>query len=191
MPFLKNNLQTTATLLQTLLDDESFLNLFQSVETLLTQTLHKGHRIFIAGNGGSASQAQHFAAELVVRYQHERKGLAAIALTADSTVLTACANDFGYEQIFSRQIEAVGQPGDVFIGLTTSGSSPNIVSAFKTARAEGLRVIGFFGAQSPSSHLVDLALHVPSSETPRIQEVHLALIHALCEAIEIHFKASK
>lgn len=156
-------------------------------KTLVT-CLEGKHKILIAGNGGSASLAQHFATELVVRYKVNRQGLPVLALTADSTVLTAAANDFGYEQIFSKQIEALGQKGDVFIGLTTSGTSVNVLSAFRTAHQCGLMTVGLLGSKYPDFP-IDFCLSVPSTDTPRIQEVHLLIIHTLCEAIEQYFSA--
>jgi D-sedoheptulose 7-phosphate isomerase len=132
--------------------------------------LKRGNKILICGNGGSASQAQHFAAELVVRYKKNRKALPAIALTADSAVLTACANDLGYEQVFARQVEALGQPGDVLIALTTSGKSPNILKACEQAVIQGM-------------HIVMLEV----GQTDITQEQHLRVLHAMALKIEEAF----
>ena len=146
-------------------------------------SLKRGGKILIAGNGGSASQAQHMAGELMGRFAFDRPGLPAMALT-DPSVLTAIGNDYGFEHIFSRQVQAHGNKGDVFIGFSTSGKSPNILMAFKEARACGLVCIGFTGNRGLMRELCDVLIEVQSGETPRIQEGHLALSHRMCELIE-------
>ncbi len=141
-------------------------------------------KVLIAGNGGSAADAIHFAEELVVRYQKNRRGLAAMAL-CDPAVLTCAANDLGYEHVFSRQIEAYGNPGDLFIGLTTSGNSPNMIRAFSAARSNGLKSAAFLGKDGGKARgQADIELLVPSTITARVQEAHKILYHALCEWIE-------
>ena len=148
-------------------------------------SLRRGGKILIAGNGGSAAQSQHMAAELMGRFAFDRPGLPAIALTTDTSVITAIGNDYGFEHIFSRQVQAHGNKGDVFIGFSTSGQSPNILRAFEEARACGLVCIGFTGNRGgPMRELCDVLIEVPSGETPRIQEGHLALAHMLCELVE-------
>ena len=148
-------------------------------------SLRRGGKILIAGNGGSAAQAQHMAAELMGRFAFDRQSLPAIALTTDTSVITAIGNDYGFEHIFSRQVQAHGNKGDVFIGFSTSGTSPNILTAFEEARACGLVCIGFTGNRGgPMRELCDYLLEVPSGETPRIQEGHLVLSHRLCELVE-------
>ena len=148
-------------------------------------SLRRGGKILIAGNGGSAAQAQHMAAELMGRFAFDRQSLPAIALTTDTSVITAIGNDYGFEHIFSRQVQAHGNKGDVFIGFSTSGTSPNILTAFKEARACGLVCIGLTGNRGgPMRELCDYLLEVPSGETPRIQEGHLVLSHRLCELVE-------
>ncbi|HXV75986.1 MAG TPA: D-sedoheptulose 7-phosphate isomerase [Candidatus Polarisedimenticolaceae bacterium] len=152
---------------------------------ICADALDHGNKLLFFGNGGSAADAQHFAAELVVRYRADRPALAAIALTTDSSALTACANDLGYEQVFARQIEALGRPGDVAIGSSTSGRSPNVALAFRTARRLGLETVALTGGDGGELvPLVDVALVVPSDVTARIQEVHLLLGHTLCGALE-------
>ena len=147
-------------------------------------SLRRGGKILLAGNGGSAAQAQHMAAELMGRFAFDRPGLPAIALT-DACVITAIGNDYGFEHIFSRQVQAHGEKGDVFIGFSTSGKSPNILMAFEEARACGLVCIGFTGNRGgPMRELCDFLIEVPSDETPRIQERHLVLSHSLCELVE-------
>lgn len=147
--------------------------------------LRRGNKILFAGNGGSAADAQHLAGELVSRFNYDRPGLPAIALTTDTSVLTAIGNDYGYEHLFARQIEAVGMAGDVFIGISTSGRSPNVLNALRRAREKGLVTVGFTGrsgGEMPT--LCDHCLHVPADATPRIQEGHISLGHTLCWLIE-------
>jgi D-sedoheptulose 7-phosphate isomerase len=155
---------------------------------LMIAALRSGRKILLFGNGGSAADAQHIAAELVNRYRRSRPALAAIALTTDTSVLTSIANDVAFEEVFSRQIEALGEPGDVAIAISTSGRSPNVVRAVETARRLGLRTIGLLGRDGGLvAPLVDVPLIVPIEETPRIQEVHITLGHILCELIEDAF----
>jgi D-sedoheptulose 7-phosphate isomerase len=152
---------------------------------LLASALAAGNKILIAGNGGSAADAQHFAAELVGRFLMERRGLPALALTTDSSILTAVANDYGFERIFSRQVEALASPGDVVIGISTSGNSANILAALATARQSGCTTIGLLGRDGGAiAACVDLPLIVGCSETPHIQEMHVTIIHLLCKLIE-------
>ncbi len=147
--------------------------------------LSRGNKILFAGNGGSAADAQHLAGELVSRFNYDRPGLAAFALTTDTSVLTAIGNDYGYERVFARQVEAVGVAGDVFIGISTSGRSPNIVAALQAARAKGLVTVGLTGRGGGlMPELCDHCLRTPSDETPRIQEGHIAMGHTLCWLIE-------
>jgi len=142
-------------------------------------------KLLLAGNGGSAADAQHIAGELVSRFAFDRPGLPAIALTTDTSILTAIGNDYGYEKLFERQVQAHGQPGDVFIGYSTSGRSPNILRAFEAARELGLCTIGLTGNRGgPMRGLSDFLLEVPSADTPKIQEGHLVLGHILCGLIE-------
>jgi len=152
---------------------------------LLCVALANGKKILIAGNGGSAADAQHFAAELVGRFLLERRGLPAIALTTDSSILTAVANDYGYEQVFSRQVEALATAGDVVIGISTSGHSANILAALAAARQCGCVTIALLGRDGGAiAALVDLPLIVQCAETPHIQEMHVTIIHLLCKLIE-------
>jgi D-sedoheptulose 7-phosphate isomerase len=153
----------------------------------LADAFRKGNKVLIAGNGGSAADSQHFAAELVVRLssQLDRQALPAIALTVDTSVLTAATNDFGFKRIFSRQIEALGNAGDVFIGLSTSGKSENIIEAFRIAKAKSLVTLGLFGEKGlAKATLCDLPLSIPSSSTMRIQEEHIFALHLLVQLTE-------
>lgn len=155
---------------------------------LTVRALRGGHKVLLCGNGGSAAQAQHWAAELVGRFLKDRPALAAMALSADGAALTCIGNDFGYEQVFARQIEALGQGGDVLFALSTSGHSPNVLAALVAGRARGLVCVGVTGADAgPMASLCDLVLRVPSLEVPHIQEGHTALGHALCARVEAEF----
>ena len=152
---------------------------------MLASALSSGKKILAFGNGGSAADSQHFAAELVNRFRVDRPALAAIALTTDTSILTSIANDSDYESVFSRQVEALGAPGDVALGISTSGSSPNVLKAVEVARSRGLRTLGLAGRDGGKlAKAVDLCLTVPHRETARIQEVHGLLIHLFCEMID-------
>jgi D-sedoheptulose 7-phosphate isomerase len=157
----------------------------QDAADLLRRTFEQEHKVLAFGNGGSAADAQHLAAEFVNRFQRTRRALAAIALTADTSVLTSIANDSSYERVFARQIEALGQRGDVALAISTSGKSPNVVAAISQAREQGLRTIALFG-QDPSNAQghADVTIVVPSSSTARVQEVHRTILHVLCELVE-------
>jgi D-sedoheptulose 7-phosphate isomerase len=154
----------------------------------LAEALSRGNKILIAGNGGSAADSQHFATELVVKLTSEstRPAMAAIALTTDTSLLTAASNDFGFEQVFSRQIEALGREGDIFIGISTSGSSANVIEAFKVAKDNGLTTLGLFGERGcAEDDLCELSLCVPSTSTMRIQEEHIFALHLLAHLTEV------
>jgi len=154
----------------------------------MAERLRRGGRILVAGNGGSAADAQHLAAELSGRYLKERRALAGIALTTDTSALTAIGNDYGFDFVFSRQVEALGRPGDLFIGISTSGNSPNIIKAVESAKELGLKTLGLLGRDGGKlKGMVDDALIVPASVTARIQEVHQMVYHFWCEAIDAHF----
>lgn len=157
----------------------------RSVE-LCVDALRNGGKLLIAGNGGSAADAQHWAGELVSRFYYDRPGLPAIALTTDTSILTAVGNDYGYEYVFARQIEALGREGDVFLAISTSGHSKNILSAIAAAKQRGVRVIGLTGNRAnPMPELCDICFEVPSAETPRIQEGHEFIGHLICALIEM------
>ena len=152
---------------------------------MLCEALRNGKKILVMGNGGSAADAQHFAAEIVGRFKMERKALPAVALTTDTSILTAIGNDYGFDQIFRRQIEALAQPGDVVVGISTSGNSPNVELAIREAVESGCLTIGFLGRGGGTiAPLCSIPLVVPSDNTPRIQESHIHLIHILCDLIE-------
>ena len=152
---------------------------------LIKESLATGSKLLLMGNGGSAADAQHIAAELVGRFKKERSAIPAIALTVDSSILTALANDYGFDTIFSRQIEAIGQKGDVVLGFSTSGNSANVIRAFKQANELGAITIGLLGNDGGlANDLVQLAIVVPSDDTARIQEVHITIGHIICEIVE-------
>ena len=152
---------------------------------LVAHALENGCKLLIMGNGGSAADAQHFAAEIVGRFMLERRALPAIALSTDTSILTAVGNDYGFDMVFRRQVEALAQGGDVVIGISTSGNSVNVRSALLAAAERGCRTLGFLGGDGGSiREIVDLDLTVPSRETPRIQEGHVTIIHILCDLVE-------
>jgi D-sedoheptulose 7-phosphate isomerase len=157
--------------------------------TSLAECLKSGGKILICGNGGSAADAQHFAAELSGRFVAERKGLAAIALTTDTSALTAIGNDYGFDEIFSRQVEALGCPGDRLVCISTSGNSKNIIRAAKAAKILGLTTVGLLGNNGGQLNaMLDDCLIVPSSIAARVQEIHIMAIHFLCEILDERFK---
>lgn len=182
---IQGEIQKLSNLLQQIQQDQALLQIVQAVADQCTQALKAGKKILFAGNGGSAADSQHLAAELVSRLNYNRPGLAAIALTTDTSALTAIGNDYAFENIFSRQIESLGQSGDVFIGISTSGRSPNILRALEAARAKGMITVGMTGMQAPMlSERCDFVVHVPSKETPKIQECHIMFGHIICAIIE-------
>jgi phosphoheptose isomerase len=155
---------------------------------LLSDCLNRGGKVMVCGNGGSAADAQHFAAELLGRFVlADRRALPVISLTADSAFMTAWSNDMGYQHVFSRQLEALGQPGDVLVGISTSGRSQNVVKAFQRAQELGVRTIALLGGDGGNLlHMADAVVVVPSWSTQRIQEIHTIVMHALCELVEKH-----
>jgi D-sedoheptulose 7-phosphate isomerase len=177
--------QSVATL-QAVLADASIATTLARLAELTAASMKRGGKLLVAGNGGSAADAQHLVAEFVVRLSANRPALRAIALTTDSSILTATANDVSFDTIFSRQIEALGAPGDVFLGISTSGNSKNILCALEQARAQGLTTVGFTGnGGGRMTQLCDLNLIVPSTVTMNIQESHLALEHIFCMLVEL------
>ena len=157
----------------------------RAIAAAIIAALRAGNKLLIVGNGGSAGDAQHIAAEIVGRYKQNRPGYAAIALTTDTSALTAIANDYGFEQVFARQVEGLGVRGDVLLAMSTSGRSANIVAALKTARARGLITVGFTGATGAAMGAdCDHLLIAPSDDTPVVQQIHLAVGHGICDEIE-------
>ena len=173
----------------------TFESIGHSVEVaakLCIDCLKNGNKILLFGNGGSAADAQHIAAELVGRYKTERKGLAAIALTTDTSALTAIGNDYGYDLVFSRQVEALANTGDVAIGISTGGSSANVASALKLAKDLDCKTIGFSGrGGGEMNELCDINIVVPAQDTARIQEMHIVIGHTICHLIDLAFSEAK
>ncbi len=168
-----------------MLADEELLSTLEAAAEACIKCMRQDGKVLLAGNGGSAADAQHIAGEFVSRFAFDRPGLSAIALTTDTSILTAIGNDYGYEKLFARQVQAHGNRGDVFIGYSTSGKSPNILRAFEEARDHGLVCIGLSGNRGGAmQELCDFFLAVPSSDTPKIQEGHLVLGHILCGLVE-------
>jgi len=156
-----------------------------TASVIVTDTLAKGNKVLLCGNGGSAADAQHIAAELIGRYKIERKGLPAIALSTDTSALTAISNDYGYKKVFDRQVEALAREGDLLIGISTSGNSKNVNNALKAAKDLGCRTIGLSGRDGGKmNNLCDINIIVPSDDTPRIQEMHIMIGHIMCQAVD-------
>lgn len=163
----------------------------EAIGDLLVTCLDRGGCVFWLGNGGSAADCQHLAAELIGRFERDRKGLASIALTTDSSVLTAVGNDYGFDRLFARQVEALCRPGDLVIGISTSGNSPNVLCALQTAHDLGIRTVGLSGRGGGKLRdLADVCLVVPSASTARIQEAHILIGHILCDRAERHVGAN-
>jgi D-sedoheptulose 7-phosphate isomerase len=182
---IREQMRETARNLEAMSGDEGLLATIAAAATACVKALRDSGKLLFAGNGGSAADAQHLAGEIVSRFAYDRPGLPAFALTTDTSVLTAIGNDYGYERLFARQVEAVGNPGDVFIGISTSGRSPNILSALRVARDKGLVTVGLTGRHGGDMvALCDHCIHVPSDTTPRIQEGHILIGHAICSIIE-------
>jgi D-sedoheptulose 7-phosphate isomerase len=179
------NIQESLDVKRALLLDQAFLALVVEVGHRMADAIGRGNRIFYFGNGGSAADAQHLGAELTGRYLRERPGLPGIALTVNTSAITAIANDYSYEMVFARQLEALSNRGDVAVGITTSGNSANVLSAMKVARERELLTIGMTGMSGGKlKNMVDYCICIPSNQTPRIQESHILAGHILCEIIE-------
>ncbi|WP_106787925.1 D-sedoheptulose 7-phosphate isomerase [Acidaminococcus fermentans] len=172
-------------LVHKVMGSKRLLKAIEEAVGLISLTLASGGKVMFCGNGGSAADAQHWAAEIVGRFQKERPGMAALALTTDTSILTAIGNDYGYDRIFARQVEGLGREGDVLVGISTSGNSGNVLAAIETARAKGIRVIGFTAkGGGKMADLCDVLLDVPSVNTARAQEIHEIMGHIICELVE-------
>lgn len=182
---IRNAVQATRATLDAVLADNELLTQVEAASLRCVETLKNGGKILLAGNGGSAADSQHIAAELVSRLNYDRPGLAAVALTTDTSALTAIGNDYGYERVFARQLESIGRAGDVLIAITTSGNSPNILAALETAKKMDVFTIGLTGKSGGKmAPMCDVALKMPSSFTPNIQECHIMFGHIICHIIE-------
>lgn len=183
--YIINQINDSAATKKAIVDNDALVNLLVEVAQACVEVYRKGKKILIAGNGGSAADAQHFAAELVGRYGFDRPSLPSIALTTDSSNLTAIGNDYGYEYVFSRQLEGLGQEGDLFIGISTSGNSQNVINAFVSAKDRGITTVALVGRDGGKmAAMADYAIVIPSHATPRIQESHLLIEHMICDIIE-------
>jgi D-sedoheptulose 7-phosphate isomerase len=179
---LERRLKEHITVIDELIADRAIA---AEIAVLIAQAFHNNRKILIFGNGGSAADAQHFAGELVGRYYLERAALPAVALSTNTSNLTAIANDFGYDTVFARQVEALGAPGDVAIGITTSGNSPNVLAALEVARRDGLTTVGMTGRGGGAvGAMADVCLAIDTDDTPRCQEAHITAIHIICEWVE-------
>lgn len=177
---------------QDILKDPVLISTVEQLTTAIVEAFKKGHRVYFCGNGGSAADAQHLAAEFSGRFYTDRKALPAEALHCNTSYLTAVANDYGYDMVFARMIDGIGQAGDILVGLSTSGNSVNILKAFEVAKEKGMITAGFTGASGGKMKpLSDYLLNIPSNDTPRIQESHITLGHIVCQLVEEqYFKTS-
>jgi D-sedoheptulose 7-phosphate isomerase len=183
--YITKQIAEAQNVMSAMLADEVLISTTESAAKACIQCFQHGGKILLAGNGGSAADAQHIAGEFVSRFAFDRPGLPAIALTTDSSILTSVSNDYGYEKLFARQVQTHGNKGDIFIGYSTSGKSPNILRGFEEARIHGLVCIGLTGNRGGQmQELCDFLLEIPSSDTPKIQEGHLVIGHILCGLVE-------
>lgn len=184
LSLLKIGIEASISVKQEMLNSPVLLDTVVKVGGLMTDALRRGGRVIFAGNGGSAADAQHFAAEFVSRFEFDRPGLPSMSLTTDTSMITAIANDYGYEALFRRQLEAQARPGDVFVGITTSGRSRNVLAAFEACRKLNVAAVALCGLGGDLEERVDYLIRVPSLSTPRIQECHVLLGHMLCAQVE-------
>lgn len=182
--FIQYTIQQSIELKSRLLQQPALLKNINEVSNRCIQTLKQGNRLLIAGNGGSAADAQHIAAEFICRFNFERPGLPALALATNYSMITAAGNDYSFDQVFSREIEANGRAGDIFIGISTSGNSANILNAMQTCRQSDIYSVGLCGEGGQILNVADTCMAVPSTSTPRIQECHILIGHIICEIVE-------
>ena len=182
---IRRHIEESVQTKQLILDDEQMLNQIGQAADMIIKAYRSGKKTLLAGNGGSAADAQHIAGEFVSKFYFDRPGIPSIALTTDTSILTAIGNDYGFERLFARQVEAQGVEGDVFIGISTSGNSKNIVAALRAGKEKGIHTIGLTGSKPcEMDGLCDITLKVPSDQTPRIQESHIMIGHILCGLVE-------
>jgi len=183
--YIKDQIKKSYETKQAIYENEELLNDIEKVSKLCVQLYRGDKKTILAGNGGSAADAQHIAAEMVGRYGFDRPSLPSLALTTDTSALTAIGNDYGYDKVFSRQLEGMGQNGDIFIGISTSGNSVNIINAFNSAKEKGITTVALVGRDGGEmAKLADISMIVPSDSTPRIQESHILIGHIICDIIE-------
>jgi D-sedoheptulose 7-phosphate isomerase len=183
--YIYDQLNESISVQNKILEDQSLIDEIEKASFKCVEILKKGNKILLAGNGGSAADSQHIAGELVSRFAFDRPGLSAVALTTDTSIITAVGNDYGYESLFSRQIQALGNEGDIFLAYSTSGESPNILKALEEAKNNKIVSIGMTGGRKGSMNkLCDFLIEIPSIDTPKIQEGHLVVGHIICGLIE-------
>lgn len=183
--YIKDQIKKSYETKQAIYENENLINKIEEVSKLCVKLYRGKNKTILAGNGGSAADAQHIAAELVGRYGFDRPSIPSLALTTDTSCLTAIGNDYGYDMVFSRQLEGMGQDGDLFIGISTSGNSKNIINAFISANKMGITTVALVGRDGGEmAKIADIALIVPSDSTPRIQESHILIGHIICDVIE-------
>ena len=188
MEKIRELIRASVNVKEQILQDEELLGTIEAVVTVMVDALRKGNRIYFCGNGGSAADAQHLAAEFSGRFYKDRKALPAEALHCNTSYLTAAANDYGFDVVYARLIEGIGEKGDVLVGLSTSGNSANIVHAFEATREAGIITVGFTGLTGGAlKSLSDHLLNVPSADTPRIQESHILIGHIICQLVEENY----
>jgi len=185
--FFQQHIMRSIEVKNALLDDMTAMSNILKTSELCLEAYKRGNKVILAGNGGSAADSQHIAAEFVSRFEFDRPGLPAMALTTDTSILTAIGNDYGFEKLFARQIQANGQAGDIFIGISTSGNSKNILAAMIQAKESGITTIGLAGNGGEIAQYCDICIQVPSSHTPRIQESHILIGHMICAYVEKEF----
>jgi D-sedoheptulose 7-phosphate isomerase len=185
MQQIKNIIQSSIDVKQQVLKNDQLLNTIEKIVGLIVTALQQGNRIYFCGNGGSAADAQHLAAEFSGRFYTDRKALPAEALHCNTSYLTAVANDYSFDVVYARLIDGIGEKGDVLVGLSTSGNSRNIVKAFEVAKGKGIATVGFTGETGGEmKNMSDYLINIPSSDTPRIQETHILLGHIICQMVE-------
>ena len=182
---LREGVEASIRTKQALLADEALLQAIVQTGNRMIEAFRRGNRVIFAGNGGSAADAQHLAAEFVSRFEFDRPGLPSLSLATDTSMITAIGNDYGYEKLFRRQLEAQARPGDIFVGITTSGRSKNILAAFEVCKGLEVTSVALCGTGGELEDKVDTVLRVPSSHTPRIQECHILIGHMLCQQVEL------
>lgn len=183
--YISNQVKKSIDVKKKLLDNQELMNLIQEVALKCVEVYKNGNKTLIAGNGGSAADAQHIAGEFVSRFYFDRPGLASVALTTDTSIITAIGNDYGYEKLFSRQVQANGVKDDMFIGISTSGNSTNVIEALKECKEKGIITVGLTGEKGGKmAELCDYCIKIPSNETPRIQEAHILIGHIICAVVE-------
>lgn len=185
LSIVESQVQASIDVKTAVLKDTQLLKQIAEVSAVISRAYKNNKKTLLAGNGGSAADAQHIAGEFVSRFYFDRPGLSSIALTTDTSVLTAIGNDYGYEKLFARQLQAIGNEGDVFIGISTSGNSPNVIKALELCKEKGIISVGLTGVTGGKmSDLCDYCIKVPSGETPRVQEVHILIGHIICCIVE-------